>query len=573
MANVAADTAVFGLCMLAVLLIAKPLGLYIARVFEGRCKFLRILEESAYEACGINPSEEMDWKDYAVSMMLFNIIGIAALLAILLFQQYLPLNPQNYGGFRWDLAVNTAVSFVTNTNWQAYSGESQASYFTQMAGLAVQNFLSAATGLCIAIALIRGITRQSSRTLGNFWADMARGTVYLLLPAAFAGALLLASQGVIQNFSPYVNSNLMEPYVASDGRNVTTQEIPMGPVASQEAIKELGNNGGGFFGANAAHPFENPTPLTNILEILMILAIPFSLTYTFGRMAKDTRQGWAIFAVMMLFLAAAYAFGYYFELKGNPLLENAGISGDYLEGKETRFGIGGSVLYAAATTGTSTGSVNSMHDSMTPLGGMMPMALIMLGEVCPGGIGSGLYTMLPYVIIAVFVAGLMVGRTPEYLGKKIEAIDMRCSVIIVLIPPMLVLLFSAIAILLPEGASSIYNMGPHGVSEILYAFASMANNNGSAFGGLNANTVFYNLMGAIAMLAGRFIPAIAALALAGSLAAKKVYQSPDVLRTSTMTFIIWLIMVIVLVDTISFLPALALGPIVEHLLMITGGVF
>jgi K+-transporting ATPase ATPase A chain len=490
-----------------------------------------------------------------------------------MFQQYLPLNPQHYAGFTWDLAVNTAVSFVTNTNWQAYSGEALASYFTQMAGLAVQNFLSAATGLCLAIALIRGITRQSSRTLGNFWADMARGTLYVLLPIALIAALLLISQGVIQNFNDYVPVSLLEPYMTADGGNITEQVLPMGPVASQEAIKELGTNGGGFFNANAAHPFENPTPWTNVLEILLILVIPFSLTYTFGHMARATKQGWAIFIAMMFFLVTAYAFGYYFEVKGNTLLSNTGINGSYLEGKEIRFGVGGSLMYATATTATSTGAVNSMHDSMTPLGGMTPLVLILLGEVCPGGVGSGLYTMLPYALMAIFVAGLMVGRTPEYLGKKIEALDMRCSVIIVLIPPIIVLLFSGIAILLPEGTSSIFNQGPHGVSEVLYAFASMANNNGSAFGGLAANTLFYNLVGALVMFAGRFIPAIAALVLAGSLAEKKVYQSPDVLKTNSITFILWLIMVIVLVDSVSFLPALALGPIVEHLIMLHGGVF
>jgi K+-transporting ATPase ATPase A chain len=437
-----------------------------------------------------------------------------------------------------------------------------------MAGLAVQNFLSAATGLCVAVALIRGIGRQSGKTVGNFWVDMTRSTLYVLLPLAFLSAVFLVSQGVIQNFSPYVDSSLLEQYASADGKMVGTQVLTMGPVASQEAIKELGTNGGGFFNANAAHPFENPNPATNLFEIILILLIPFALTYTFGAMVGDTRQGWAIFIAMMLFFIAALSFGYFFETGGSPL-----APGSYLEGKETRFGVGGSILYATATTATSTGSVNSMHDSLTPLGGMIPMVLMLLGEVCPGGIGSGIYTMLPYVIIAVFVAGLMVGKTPDYMGKKIDAYDMKYSVIIVLVPPILVLLFSGVSLLVPEAVSSIYNGGPHGVSEVLYAWASMANNNGSAFGGLAANTPFYNLLGALVMFVGRFAPAAAALALAGSMVGKKRYQSTDVLKTYDPTFILWLVILIILVDTISFLPALAMGPVIEHLIMLGGGVF
>jgi K+-transporting ATPase ATPase A chain len=568
MAEILADILVFAACILTVSFLVKPVGLYMAKVYDGRIRFLRRLEDLIYRIMGVDSGEETGWRNYAVSMMLFNLLGILVLFSFLVFQQYLPLNPQHFGPFPLDLAINTAVSFVSNTNWQAYSGESSASYFTQMAGLAVQNFLSAATGLCVAVALIRGISRQSGKTVGNFWVDMTRSTMYVLLPLALISAVFLMSQGVIQNFSPYVDSSLVEPYAATGGTVVDTQVLPMGPVASQEAIKELGTNGGGFFGANASHPFENPNILTNLFEIILILIIPFALTYTFGAMVGDTRQGWTIFIAMMLFFVVALSFGYFFELGGNPL-----APGSYLEGKETRFGVGGSILYATATTATSTGSVNAMHDSLTPLGGMTPLALILLGEVCPGGVGSGIYTMLPYVIIAVFVAGLMVGKTPDYMGKKIDAYDMKYSVIIVLVPPILVLLFSGVALLVPEAVSSIYNGGPHGVSEVLYAWASMANNNGSAFGGLAANTPFYNLLGAVVMFIGRFAPAVAALALAGSMVGKKRYRSTDVLKTYNLTFVVWLVTLIILVDTISFLPALAMGPVIEHLIMLGGGVF
>ncbi len=492
-------------------------------------------------------------------------MGFLALFLLLVAQPFLPLNPQGFGSFSWDLALNTAVSFVTNTNWQAYSGESAASYLTQMAGFTVQNFLSAATGICIAVALVRGLVRTGSETIGNFWVDVTRCTLYLLLPLSFVCAVFLISQGVIQNFDGYVSYQSIQASAPLF--------LPMGPVASQEAIKELGTNGGGFFNANSAHPFENPTPLTNIFEVFLILLISFALPYTFGHMVKDTKQGWAIFAVMMLLFLSFLSVGYLTESYGNTILKDKGITGDYMEGKEVRFGLDGSVLFAAATTATSCGAVNTMHDSMTPLGGMVPMIFILLGEIAPGGVGSGLYTMLPYIIIGVFVAGLMVGRTPEYLGKKIEAVDMKASVVIVLVPSILVLLLSGIAVIIPEGVSSISNPGPHGLSEVLYAFASLANNNGSAFAGLNANTLFYNLAGAFVMLLGRFIPAVAALALAGSMAGKRVFHSKDVLPTYNITFILWLIGVILLLDTISFLPALALGPIIEHLLMLKGGVF
>jgi K+-transporting ATPase ATPase A chain len=467
-----------------------------------------------------------------------------------------------------DLAFNTAVSFVTNTNWQAYSGESAASYLTQMSGLAVQNFLSAATGLCIAIALIRGFTRHTSQTIGNFWQDMTKSVLYILLPISIIAALLLVSQGVIQNFDPYANSSLVQPIQTSDGQSISNQMIPMGPIASQEAIKELGTNGGGPFNANSAHPFENPNPLTNFLEILLILIIPFSLTYTFGRFAGNTRQGWALFAAMMMLFIIFLGVMYWSEYSGNPLVQKLGVNGSYMEGKEVRFGIGSTVLFAVSTTATSTGAVNAMHDSLTPIGGMVTMMLMLLSEDIPGGVGSGLYTILAFAIIAVFIAGLMIGRTPEYLGKKIEVFEMWTSVLIVLTSGILVLLFVAVALVISAGVSSILNPGPHGLSEILYAFASVANNNGSAFAGLNANTLFYNLTTAIAMLIGRFVPAIAALAMAGSLAKKK-YIPPSIgtLPTHQITFVLWLAVVILIVGALTFFPALSLGPIVEHMIM------
>jgi K+-transporting ATPase ATPase A chain len=559
-----ADVILYVGLLLVLTFLVKPFGTYISRVFEGKVKFLAYFENLIYRLCGIHPGKEMGWRFYALSMLLFNLIGIIFLFVILLLQQFLPLNPQGFGGFSWDLALNSAVSFVTNTNWQAYSGESSASYFSQMIGFAVQNFLSAATGICIAVALIRGFARESSQTIGNFWVDLTRCVLYLLLPVSFFFALFLVSQGVIQNFDGYVSYNPMD----SD-----SSVLPMGPAASQEAIKEFGTNGGGFFNANSAHPFENPTPLTNIAEIFMILLIPFSLPYTYGHMIKDVRQGWAIYAVMVSLFSLLLIAGYVAESYGNPALTGKGITGDYIEGKEARFTVGESVLFAAATTATSTGAVNTMHDSLTPLGGMIPLVFMLLGEIVPGGVGSGLYTILPYVIIGVFVAGLMVGRSPEYLGKKIDALDMKASVLIVIVPSILVLLLSGIALVIPEGVSSISNPGPHGLTEVLYAFASMANNNGSAFAGLNANTLFYNLSGALAMFLGRFVPAIAALALAGSMAKKRRYHSIDVLPTHNLIFVLWLIGIILLLDTISFLPALALGPVIEHLILLKGGVF
>lgn len=561
--------------LLVLILLVKPLGTYITNVYQGNRTFLSPilmpLESLIYKAADIKHDEEMDWKDYAKSLLLFNGLGLIVLFLVLMLQGILPLNPQGFTGFDLPLAFNTAVSFVTNTNWQAYSGESTASYFTQMSGLAVQNFLSAATGMCIAIALIRGFTRHNSQTIGNFWQDMTKSVLYILLPISIIAALLLVSQGVIQNFGPYTNSSLLQPFQISDGRSIGNQMLPMGPVASQEAIKEFGTNGGGFFNANSAHPFENPTPLTNFLEILLILLIPFSLTYTFGLFAGNTRQGWALFAAMMMLFILFLGVIYWSEYNGNPLVRKLGVNGSYIEGKEVRFGIGGSVLFEVSTTATSSGAVNTMHDSLTPLGGMVTMLLILLGEDIPGGVGSGFYTILSFAIIAVFIAGLMIGRTPEYLGKKIDVFEMRMSILIVLTSGILVLIFVSVALVTYAGISSILNPGPHGLSEILYAFASASNNNGSAFAGLNANTLFYNLLTALAMLVGRFVPAVAALAMAGSFAKKK-YIQPGIgtLPTHQITFVLWLAFVILIVGALTFFPALSLGPIVEHMIMYAG---
>jgi K+-transporting ATPase ATPase A chain len=484
------------------------------------------------------------------------------------------------------------VSFATNTNWQNYGGESTASYFSQVTALAVQNFLSAATGMAILIAFIRGFIRRTAETIGNFWVDMTRSVLYILLPISLVAALVLVSQGVIQNFSPYKTVRLIEatsyekakldaegsPVKDEKGQVVTEkvivkeQTLPMGPVASQEAIKEFGTNGGGFFNANSSHPYENPTPFTNFFEIFLILMIPAALTYTFGKIAGDTKQGWAIYIAMLLIFVLAFSGLYMAEYKGNPLVQRLGVSGYSMEGKEVRFGLGGSALFSASTTATSCGAVNNMHDSLTPLGGLIPLTLILLSEVVFGGVGSGLYTMLAFVVIAVFSAGLMIGRIPEYLGKKIEVTEMWMSVITVLTAGVFILLFMSIALLTKAGLGSLANSGPHGLSEVLYAFASQANNNGSAFAGLNGNTMFYNLMGSLAMLLGRFAPAVAVLAMAGSLAKKKyVPFSKGTLPTHQLPFIIWLIAVVLIVGALTFFPALALGPIVEHMIM-RGGV-
>jgi K+-transporting ATPase ATPase A chain len=504
----------------------------------------------------------MGWKRYAWSMGLFNLALFFALFVLLLTQHLLPLNPQKLPPFGWQLALNTAISFVTNTNWQAYSGETSASYFTQMFGLTVHNFVSAATGMAIVIALIRGFARRKTSAIGNFWVDMTRGTLYVLLPLSLVAALFLVSQGVIQNFSDYKTVPFVEKNSLKEVR------IPLGPVASQEAIKELGTNGGGFFNANSAHPFENPTPLSNFVEMLMILLIPAGLTHTFGLMVGNSRQGWGLLTVMLFLLALSFGALQWAESSANPLVTTMGVVGANMEGKEVRFGLAGSSLFTVATTGTSCGAVNSMHDSLTPLGGMVPLALILTGEVVLGGVGSGLYTMLAFAIIAVFVSGLMIGRTPEYLGKKIEVREMWMSILAILTAGVVVLILSGIAMVTPTAVASMSNPGAHGLTEVFYAFASMANNNGSAFAGLNANVNFYNLLGSLAMVIGRYVPAVAMLAMAGSLAEKKyVPPSLGTLPTDHAPFIIWLALVIIIIGALTFFPALALGPIVEHLMM------
>jgi K+-transporting ATPase ATPase A chain len=557
--------------LIIVTLLVKPLGQYMTRVYQGERTLLSFVfapvENLLYRVVGLDLQAEMDWKQYALAMLVFNGLGLLVLFAILMLQGWLPLNPEKFPGFSWDLGFNTAVSFVTNTNWQFYPGESTASYFTQVLGLMVQQFLSAASGLAVLIALIRGFARHTAETLGNFWVDLTRGTLYILLPLSLIAAIFLVSQGVIQNFSPYVKAALVQETQDAQGGLVKEQTLPMGAVASQEAIKELGTNGGGWFNANSAHPFENPTPLTNFIENLLMLLIPASLTYTFGRMVGSTRQGWAIYAAMMLIFLAALGAMYAAEYHGNPLVTKLGVQGVYLEGQEVRFGLGPSVLWSCSTTGTSCGAVNNMLDSLTPLGGMVPMWLMLLGEIVFGGVGSGLYTMLAFVVIAVFVAGLMIGRTPEYLGKKIETLEMWTSVVTVLTAGVVVLVFVAIALLVPAGVEAMANPGPHGLSEVIYAFASTANNNGSAFAGLKGNT-FYKLMTALAMLLGRYVPQVAVLAMAGSLVRKK-YTPPGAgtLPTHQAPFIIWLVIVILIVGALTFFPALAMGPMVEQLIM------
>jgi K+-transporting ATPase ATPase A chain len=507
---------------------------------------------------------------------------------ILRLQEMLPLNPQGFPGVAPDLAFNTAVSFITNTNWQAYGGESTLSYLSQMMGLGVQNFVSSAQGMAVLIALIRGFTRRTASTIGNFWVDLTRSILYILLPLSLIMAVLLVSQGVVQNFSPYKKVPLLQtitydnPKLDPDGKPVTEQvqvaemTLPMGPAASQIAIKQLGTNGGGFFNVNSAHPFENPTPLSNFLEVLAILLIPASLCYTFGRMVGDKRQGWALLATMFVIFIPLLILCYSSEQAGNPVLTAAGVdqtasslqTGGNMEGKEVRFGIANSALWATATTAASNGSVNSMHDSFSPLGGLVPMVMIQLGEVVFGGVGSGLYGMLAFVIVAVFIAGLMVGRTPEYIGKKIEAFEVKMAALVILIPCCFVLLGTAIASVTVTGVASISNPGPHGFSQMLYAFSSMSNNNGSAFGGLNANTLFYNTLGGIAMLFGRFWTMIPVLAIASSLAAKKyVPPSAGTLPTHTLLFILFLASVVIIVGALTFFPALGLGPIAEHLML------
>ncbi len=579
-----------GLFLLVLVALVKPLGAFMARVYEGQpCgldKPLGWLERLTYRFAGIKPDQPMNWKTYAIAVLLFNLLGGLVVYALQRLQGFLPLNPAHLGAVSPDLAWNTAISFISNTNWQSYSGETTMSYLTQMLGLTVQNFVSAATGMAVLVALIRGIRGKQTDNIGNFWVDLVRGTLYILLPLSFVLALILVSQGVVQTLSPYKKVQLIQPvsYVQSTtnaaGKTVHQtvwvkhQVLPLGPAASQIAIKQLGTNGGGFFGQNSAHPFENPNPLSNFLEVLAILLIPAALCYTFGRMVGDTRQGWAIFAAMMIIFVPLMIGCVWAEHSGNPKMAALGVnqsssalmSGGNMEGKETRFGVTDSAIWATATTAASNGSVNSMHDSYTPLGGLVPMWLMELGEVIFGGVGSGLYGMLMFVIVAVFVAGLMVGRTPEYLGKKIEAFEMKMATICVLVPPALVLVTAALACVTVMGTSAIENPGAHGFSEILYWASSVGNNNGSAFAGLGTNTLFYNIAGGIVMWISRYFLIIPTLALAGALARKKpVPVSSGTLPTHDALFTGWLVATVVLIGALTFLPALALGPIVEYL--------
>ncbi len=563
------------------LLLARPLGVYMAAVYENRPLFLKRilgpLEAGLYRLSGVKPEQEMGWKEYAAALLWFNLFGGFAVFALQMLQAYLPLNPQQMANVTVDSAFNTAVSFATNTNWQGYSGETTMSYLTQMLGLSVQNFVSAATGMAVLVAMIRGFQRTHADGIGNFWADLTRGTLYILLPLSFVLALVLVGQGVVQTFKPYQTVPLVEQ--ANMATENTTQTLAVGPVASQIAIKQLGTNGGGFFNANSAHPFENPTPLSSFLEMLAILLIPAALCHTFGTMVGDPRQGWAILAAMTLVLLSLVFVTVGLEQGGNPALAALGVeqsvgvdqSGGNMEGKETRFGIVNSALWATATTAASNGSVNSMHDSYTPLGGLVPMWLIQLGEVIFGGVGSGLYGMLIFALIAVFVAGLMIGRTPEYLGKKIEAFEIKMAAIVILIPAFFILGGTAVAVMVEAGKTAVANPGAHGFSEILYAFSSAAGNNGSAFAGLSANSPFYNIALAITMLVGRYGIIVPVLAIAGSLAAKKtVPTTVGTLPTHTPLFVMLLIGTVLLVGALTFVPALALGPVVEHLVMVNG---
>jgi len=573
--------------------VTKPLGVYMARVFNRERTFMdpvvRPLERLLYRVTGVDEDHEMAWTEYAISMLLFSVVSMLLLYVIERVQGYLPFNPQKFGAVTpAHLAFNTAASFTTNTNWQAYSGETTMSYFTQMAGLAYHNFMSAATGIALAIAFIRGIARRQMKTIGNFWVDLVRTCLWVLLPLCIVGALVLVSQGVIQNLRPYDTAKLVEPMkvqtTGPDGKTttqtVTDQTIAQGPVASQEIIKELGTNGGGFFNANSSHPFENPTPLSNLIELVAIFSIGGGLTYTLGRMTGSQAHGWAVWSAMVLLFLAGVTVAYWAEARGNPLLAGtdqrvtALQPGGNMEGKEVRFGIANSALFATVTTDASCGAITSWHDSFTPLGGMIPLANIMLSEVVFGGVGSGMYGMLIYIVLAVFIAGLMVGRTPEYLGKKIEAYDVKMAMLVVLIFPLVILGFSAISAVRPYGTSGILNPGPHGFSEMLYAFVSGAGNNGSAFAGLTANTPWYDTAIGLDMLAGRFLMIIPMLAIAGSLAQKKyVPPSLGTFPVTTPLFTVLLVGVILIVGALTFFPALSLGPILEHLLMAAGKTF
>jgi potassium-transporting ATPase potassium-binding subunit len=592
-----------GLYVVVLLLLAKPLGAYMAAVYDGRATWAQRvggpLERLICRGAGIDRTRDMGWIDYALAMLWFNLVGALAVYALQRVQQWLPLNPQQLAAVSPDSSFNTAASFATNTNWQGYGGESTMSYLTQMFALAVQNFASAATGMAVLVALVRGFVRKEASGIGNFWVDLTRTTVYILLPLSLVFALVLVAQGVPQTFDKAATVTLIQPVTFDNPKNgpdgqplkddkgnpvtekATTNEqtIPLGPVASQIAIKQLGTNGGGYYNVNSAHPLESPTPLTNFLEMLAILLIPASLCYTFGRMLGDTRQGWALLAAMTIVFVALLPITYIAEQSGNPVLTKLGADqvasatnpGGNMEGKEVRFGIANSALWATATTAASNGSVNSMHDSFTPIGGLIPMWLIQLGEVIFGGVGSGLYGMIMFAVITVFIAGLMIGRTPEYLGKKLGAFEIKMASIAILLPPLIVLCGTALAVLVDAGKAGVANPAEHGFSEILYAFSSAGNNNGSAFAGLSANTPFYNTALGICMLFARYWLAIPVLALAGALAAaKRVPASSGTLPTHTLLFVLVLMGTVITVGALTFVPALALGPVVEHLLLFAG---
>jgi K+-transporting ATPase ATPase A chain len=559
------------------LLITKPLGLYLYRVLDANGKtfldwLFKPLERFTYWALRVDSRKEQNWKQYSISMLIFSLVGLLFTYIILRTQAYLPLNPQNFPNLSPDLAWNTAVSFVTNTNWQSYGGESTMSYFSQMVALVFHNFLSAATGIAIAAAVVRGIARHSAKTIGNFFVDITRVTYYLLLPLAIVFAVFLISQGAIDNFNAYTTAHTVQQAAGQ----TTTQSIPGGPAASQVAIKMLGTNGGGFFNANSAYPYENPTPLSNFFEMLSILAISSGLTYFFGKMVKSQWHGWAVWCVMLILSLSGFFIAFHFEQVGNPIHQQLGVAAQdgNMEGKEVRFGIMNSALFADVTTDASEGAVNSMHDSFTPLGGIVPLTNIELGEIVFGGVGAGLYGIIVYIILAVFIAGLMIGRTPEYLGKKIEAYDVKMAVLTLLIPVFTILGFAAWAAVSPWGLAGLNNAGPHGFSEILYAFSSAVGNNGSAFAGLTTNTPWYNTTLGIAMFLGRFFMIIPVIALAGSLAQKKlVPQGPGSFPVTGVTFVILLIGTILLVGALTFVPALTLGPVVEHYLMHAGTLY
>jgi K+-transporting ATPase ATPase A chain len=587
--------------LVLVFLVTKPMGVFMTRVFNREKTFmdpvLRPVERLLYRVTGVDEDHEMRWTEYAISMLLFSVVSMIVLYLMQRLQAYLPFNPQKFGAVNpAHVAFNTAASFTTNTNWQAYSGENTMSYFTQMAGLAYHNFVSAAVGIALAIAFIRGIARRQMQTIGNFWVDLVRGSLWVLLPFCVVGALVLVSQGVVQNLRPYDTAKLIEPMqvqkTGPDGKPmvdaqgkpvmeaVTDQSIAQGPVASQEIIKEFGTNGGGFFNANSAHPFENPTPLSNLIELVSIFAIGAGLTYTLGRMTGSQAHGWAVWAAMAILFFVGVSVAYWAEARGNPLL--AGVnqqatalqSGGNMEGKEVRFGIANSALWATVTTDASCGAINGWHDSFTPLGGMIPLVNIMLSEVIFGGVGAGMYGMLVYIVLAVFIAGLMVGRTPEYLGKKIEAYDVKMAMLVVLVFPLVILAFAAVSSVSGFGTSSITNPGPHGLSQMLYAYVSGAGNNGSAFAGLAVNTPWYDTTLGLTMLAGRFLMIIPMLAIAGNLAGKKyVPPSLGTFPVTTPLFSVLLIGVILIVGALTFFPALSLGPILEHLLMLSGKTF